>query len=116
MKEYWMQKGNGFSRSLFLEITSFIRGSDESFPAKSIIVEEKHHLFFSSELLRRVKFFLRFTLYDYYCIIECSVLTSKSLSSSISFFIAIKQSVSVFSNSSQLVIIKVGWLVGWVKF
>jgi hypothetical protein len=54
MKEYWMQRGNGLSKSLFLEITSFIRGSDEPFPAKSIIVEEKHHPFFSSELLRGV--------------------------------------------------------------
>jgi hypothetical protein len=47
-----MQKGNGLSRSLFLEITSFLRGSDESFPAKSIIDEEKQQPFFSSELLR----------------------------------------------------------------
>ncbi len=32
---------NGLSRSLFLEITSFIRGSDESFPAQSIKDKDK---------------------------------------------------------------------------
>jgi hypothetical protein len=49
-----MQRGNGLSRSLFLEITSFFKGSDESFPAKSIIVEEKQQPLSFSELLKGV--------------------------------------------------------------
>jgi hypothetical protein len=40
MEEKWMQRGKGLSRSLFLEITSFIRGSDAPLPAKSIIDKE----------------------------------------------------------------------------
>ena len=36
----WMQRGKGLSKSLFLEITSFIRGSDEPRPEKSITEEE----------------------------------------------------------------------------